>query len=337
VPGLPPTGARVSLRYRLPPGSATALTDVIGHLEAVSPVVLVRTRSGEVIEVAPGDVVSVRELSDAPVRASAIRAVEHAAALAWPGLEHRWLGGWFLRAANGSTSRANSAVPLDFSASLSALDEVADWYARRGLPAWLALPERLVPVRAAGVKQTRVMVRDISHLSSSRAGRHLSSSRAGRHLSSSRAGRHLSSSRAGPTAPDCSGVTLLDGPDADWLTVYERPVPVEVLTAVLDGTVTFAVLPETAVGRGAVTLAPDGTRWLGISSLRVATDRRRQGHARAVCSALLQWGAARGATRVYVQVLSENTSAITLYHSMGFRLHHHHRYIDAAVLLRPTL
>jgi GNAT superfamily N-acetyltransferase len=260
--------------------------------------VVVRTRSGEVIKVAPGDVVSVRELSDAPVRASAIRAVEHAAALAWPGLEHRWLGGWFLRAANGSTSRANSAVPLDFSASLSVLDEVADWYARRGLPAWLALPERLVPVRGAGVKQTRVMVRDIS---------------------------------------DCSGVTLLDGPDADWLTIYERPVPIEVLTAVVDGTVTFAVLPETAVGRGAVTLAPDGTRWLGISSLRVATERRRQGHARAVCSALLQWGAARGATRVYVQVLSENTSAITLYHSMGFRLHHHLRYIDAAVLLRPTL
>ncbi len=328
MPDLPPTGARVSLRHRLPPGSATALTDVIGHLEAVSPVVVVRTRSGEVIEVAPGDVVAVRELSDAPVRASAIRAVEHAAALAWPGLEHRWLSGWFLRAANGSTSRGNSAVPLDFSASLSALDEVADWYARRGLPAWLALPERLVPVRGAGVKQTRVMVRDISDLSSSRAGPY---------LSSSRAGLYLSSSRAGPTELGGTGVTLLEGPDTDWLTVYQRRVPVEVLTAVVDGAVTFAALPETAVGRGAVTLAPDGTRWLGISALRVTAERRRQGHARAVCSALMQWGAARSATRVYVQVLSENTSAITLYHSMGFRLHHHHRYIEAAALLRPTL
>lgn len=291
----------MSLRHRLPPGSATPLTDVIGHLEAVSPVVVVRTKSGQAVEVAPGDIVSVRELSDRPVRASEIRAVEHAAALAWPGVEQRWLGGWFLRAGGGFTSRANSAVPLDFSSALSELGGIVDWYAQRGLPAWLALPERLLPVRSPGVKQTRVMVRDILR------------------------------------APDCSGVTLLDAPDGAWLTVYEREVPAEVLSAVVDGEVTFASVPGTAVGRGAVTPAPDGTRWLGMSAVRVAAGERGRGHARAVCSALLAWGAERGARRAYVQVLAENTPAIGLYHSMGFRLHHHHRYVDAASLLRPTL
>lgn len=299
--GLPARGTRVSLRYRLPPGSVPPLTDVIGYLEAVCPVVLVRTKSGEVFEVAPHDVVSVRELSHTPVRTSAIRSLEHAAALAWPGTEQRWLGGWFLRAGAGFTSRANSAVPLDFSAQLSELTGIVDWYEQRGLTPWLALPERLLPVRAEGIKPTRVMVRDVA------------------------------------VPPDTPDVVLHERPDALWLGHYRREVPVEVLTAVVDGAVTFATVADAAVGRGAVTTAPDGTRWLGISAVRVATARRRQGLARAVCTALLAWGAARGAQRAYVQVLEDNTPAIALYQSMGFGLHHHHRYVEATTLLTPRL
>ena len=45
----------------------------------------------------------------------------------------------------------------------------------------------------------------------------------------------------------------------------------------------------------------------------------------------------QGATRAYVQVLSENSGAIMLYHSLGFRLHHHHRYVDARSLTARTL
>ena len=291
----------MSLRYRLPPGSAPPLTDVIGHLVSVAPEVEVRTKSGDVVVVARAAVVSVRELSHTPVRASEIRAVEYAAALAWPGLEQRWLGGWFLRAGGGVTSRANSAVPLEFSAALADLDAIADWYAERDLPPWLALPERLLPVRVDGVKQTRVMVCDV------------------------------------PAAVEATGVTLLDRPDHEWLAGYARAVPAGVLTAVVDGEVTFAAVPGAAVGRGAVTPAPDGTRWLGLSSVRVAESARRGGHARAVCAALFAWGAGHGAQRAYVQVLADNAPAIALYQSMGFVLHHHHRYVDAATLLRPRL
>ena len=63
---VPPVGSRVSIRYRLPAGE---FTDVIGHVLAMDPVVL-RTKSGELVEIAPADVVAVRELSHAPVRAS---------------------------------------------------------------------------------------------------------------------------------------------------------------------------------------------------------------------------------------------------------------------------
>jgi len=181
------------------------------------------------------------------------------------------------------------------------LPGVIDWYERRGLAPWLALPERLVPVRAAGIKNTRVMVNDLS---------------------------------GGEAHPE---VTLLDRPDPAWLTCYERDVPVPVLTAVVDGEVVFASVGGAAVGRGAVTTAPDGTLWLGISAVHVDSAHRRRGHARTLCRALIDWGARRGATRAYVQVLSDNAAAIALYSRLGFVLHHHHRYVDALSLVGRTL
>lgn len=297
---VPPVGARVSIRYRLPAGSSPPMTDVIGHVQALDPVVL-RTKSGELVSISPADVIAVRELSDRPVRASEIRALEHAAALAWPGTEQHWHDGWFLRAGGGYTSRANSAVPLDVSATIAGLDGVIDWYRERGLDPWLALPDRLVPVRTAGIKHTRVMVTDLAH--------------------------------ANPEG----AVTFQDRPDDDWLTRYERDVPVPVLTAVVDGELVFASIPGTAVGRGAVTSAPDGTRWLGISAVHVTAGLRRRGHARSLCRALLGWGAEQGASRAYVQVLEDNAAAIALYSGLGFVLHHHHRYVDARSVLGRTL
>ncbi|GAS97757.1 N-acetyltransferase GCN5 [Mycolicibacterium canariasense] len=294
-------GDRVSLRYRVPDG----LADVVGEIEALTPLVSVRTKSGETHHIVPGDVVSVRELSHVTVRNSEIRALEHAAALAWPGTEQHWHDGWLLRAGGGHTSRANSAVPLLFEADLRALPTIVDWYAHRDLPAWLALPERLLPVKTPGTKPTRVLVRDIT---------------------------------ADITPEDVPVQdTVRPTPDAAWLRIYERAVPVDVLTAVgtgeETGQVAFATHSEAAVGRGAVTTAPDGTVWAGISCVRVTEHRRRRGHARTVCSALLGWAAGRGATRAYVQVLADNEPAATLYHSMGFRLHHTLRYLRAESLL----
>ena len=290
----PSVGSRVSIRHRLPTGE---FTDVVGHLLAVTPLVVVRSKSGALNEISPDDVVAVRELSHRPVRASEIRALEHAAALAWPGTEQHWQDGWLLRAAGGYTSRANSAVPLDFAATVAALPAIVDWYAGRGLPPWLALPDRLIAVRGigggVGIKHTRVMVADLVD--------------------------------GAPVA----GADLRGRPDAAWLARYGRDVSPEVLTAVVDGEVVFATVAEAAVGRGAVTTAPDGTRWLGISAVHVPPEHRGRGHARAVCRALLAWGADRGADRVYVQVLTDNTPAIALYTSLGFGLHHHHRYVDA--------
>jgi ribosomal protein S18 acetylase RimI-like enzyme len=290
----------VSLRYRLPAGSVPPLNDVVGHLLERAPMVRVRTKHGEHVEVPPADVVTVRVLTDVPVKASQIRAVEHAAASAWPGLHREWVDGWLLRASDGYTHRGNSAVPLDINAQTSTVPAIREWYARRGLTPWLAVPDRLV-------RLPRELAESDIHLESIVMVRAL----------------------ADEAAP---AVTVTSQPDTAWLAVYQRDVPVEVLTAVVDGQVAFGRIDDAAVGRAAVTPAHDGTRWVGLSGVRVAEDRRRRGHARTVCAALLGWGARNGASHAYVQVLSDNDGAIALYESMGFTAQHRERYIDASKL-----
>ncbi len=293
MPELPEVGTRVSLRYRLPAGSVPPLSDVVGHLLDVGPTLRVRDKRGDVVAISAADVVSIRPLSVMPVRTSSIRNLEHAAALGWPGVEQQWLGGWLLRFGHGSTRRANSAVPL-LPTPGAHLSAIADWYAARGAPPLLAVPDRLFsappgqPTDGENIVMARRLTTGII------------------------------------TAP----VTLLPQPDDQWLSLHPREVPVDVLTAVVDGEVVFGSVAGAAVGRGSVTVAPDGTRWAGLSSVHVVEDSRRRGLARSLCDALLAWASDRGATRAYVQVLAEDTAATRLYESMGFGEHHRSRYVS---------
>src|SRR5271156_6813581 len=111
----PALGTRVTVRYRRPAGSVPPLTDAVGHLLALDPMARERTKTGAVAEFAAADVVALRLVSDGPVRTSQSRAIRHAAAAAWPGIEQTWLDGWLLRPGHATALAANSAVPLDIS------------------------------------------------------------------------------------------------------------------------------------------------------------------------------------------------------------------------------
>jgi GNAT superfamily N-acetyltransferase len=296
---LPEVGTRVSLRYRLPAGAVPPLTDVVGQLLEVGAVLRVRTKRGDVVDVAAADVVAVKALSAVPVRTGDIRNLEYAAALAWPGVEQQWIDGWFLRYGHGSTRRANSAVPLEVRGDLSALPAIMDWYAARSATPLLVAPDRLfrvppgVPVDGENVVMTRELT----------------------------------------TAPaEAASVTMAHQPDERWLRVYERDVPIDVLTAVVDGEVMFASRGDAAVGRVAVTSAPDGSRWAGLAAVHVTEAQRRKGHARSLCEEMLAWATGRGATRGYAQVVADNAAAFDLYESMGFTTQHRVRYVDARTL-----
>ncbi len=68
--------------------------------------------------------------------------------------------------------------------------------------------------------------------------------------------------------------------------------------------------------------------WVGFRGIEVAPEQRRQGLGLAVMAALLEWGAERGATTAYLQVLGDNTAALALYERLGFVTHHAYRYLS---------
>ena len=295
---VPTVGTRVSLRYRLPAGSTPPHTDVVGHLVEIDPAVRVRTRHGDIVDIAPAAVLAVRIVPEIPVRTSEIRNLEHAAALGWPGIEQQWQDGWLLRYGLGITRRANSAVPLRFT-SHAELVAAAQWYASRNAPALISAPDRLfrVPAGVPVEAETVVMAGDLS------------------------------------CAAAAPGLTLTTLPSQSWKAINPREIPESVLTAVVDGEVAFGEFSGVAVGRASVTEAPDGTRWAGLSAVHVAAPARRQGVARMLCSGLLDWARGRGAARAYVQVVADNAHARALYESMGYGVHHRSRYVRAQDLL----
>lgn len=76
------------------------------------------------------------------VSAISIADLETTAAGGWRAPQEERLGGWLLRAAEGFTGRANSALAAgDPGLPLaSAVPAVCAWYAARGLPPMIAVP-----------------------------------------------------------------------------------------------------------------------------------------------------------------------------------------------------
>ena len=83
-----------------------------------------------------------------------------------------------------------------------------------------------------------------------------------------------------------------------------------------------AEIGERARGRAAL----DGD-WLGLHTMEVHPDHRRQGLATGVIVELLDWGAGLGATTAWLHVETHNAGAIALYEGLGFRTHHTARYL----------
>lgn len=298
-PGGPTPGDRVVLRRRLPTGSSHLMTDVLGILESADPV-RVRTGDGTVVRVAAVDVVALKTVPARPVSTRAVRALEHAAALAWPGTEHAWLDDWLLRAGGGFTGRANSCVPLG-PVPEDGIARVLAWYAERGLPARFTQPDRLAVdlPRWALDERSRMLT-------------------------------------AASEAVAGAEVDVRNDLDEDWLAAWHYrgaalpPAAAAVVRSVVDGELGFARIARgsqvVAVARGALTCAPDGTRWLGLTAVEVAPEARRQGLGARLCAGLAAWGAERGAQQVYLQVPEDNAPARALYAAAGFTDHHGYGY-----------
>lgn len=242
--------------------------------------------------------------------------LEQRAALGWRAPEQERLGGWLLRAADGFTGRANSALatghpgcPPD-----QAARAVQEWYQARGLPAMIAIP---YPV---GRPQAVPLDGFLAGLGwGVRAG--------------------TATVMTAPTG-QVAGVarTVLAGgdsqmdpePSEEWLALYHYrgqpslpPIARQVLTSapwqafasIRDGGQTIAI--------GRVAAAAD---WAGLTAIEVAPRYRRRGLATVVTAALAAQAARRGAEHVYLQVEDDNEPARMLYRRIGFAAHHDYHY-----------
>jgi N-acetylglutamate synthase len=242
--------------------------------------------------------------------------LEQRAALGWRAPEEERLGGWLLRAADGFTGRANSALatghpgcPPD-----QAARAVQEWYQARGLPAMIAIP---YPVGRPQAVPLDVFLAGLGW--GVRAG--------------------TATVMTAPTG-QVAGVarTVLAGgdsqmdpePSEEWLALYHYrgqpslpPIARQVLTSapwqafasIRDGGQTIAI--------GRVAAAAD---WAGLTAIEVAPRYRRRGLATVVTAALAAQAARRGAEHVYLQVEDDNEPARMLYRRIGFAAHHDYHY-----------
>ena len=232
--------------------------------------------------------------------------LERLAAAGWPAADTDQIGEWLLRATDGWTNRANSALPLgnpDVGLD-QALDQVGSWYATRRLTARFAVPlpafrslDRALEDR--GWQPTHRVLVQTASLAELLA--------------------------AQPELVDLPPVHVTPWPDPDWLRVVgdrKGGLP-EVAIRVLTGVrvPAFASVYDAgellAIGRGVV-----DQEWLGLSLMEVVPGARRSGLARQVLASLVRWGAEHGAERVYLQVEADNRAALALYSSLGFSTHH---------------
>jgi ribosomal protein S18 acetylase RimI-like enzyme len=277
--------------------------DVVGDLIGLdASTAVIDARSGPV-EVSLDTIAVAKQ---APPSTADELALEAIAAAGWRPAETAELGGWILRANGGFTGRANSVLPLRAPGRPldEALRDAAGWYAARDLPLRL-----LVPVEARRLLDAELAERgwpaepDV-HVMAARL------------------------DRLRPDAPAGVAATVTAQPDEAWFTRYRDGAGADPAARGLllrHDHAGFAAVRDgdrvVAIGRGTV----DG-EWLGITAVEVDPAMRRSGLARAVTAALIEWGAARGAVRSYLQVSAVNEPAVRLYERLGYWVHHDYRY-----------
>ncbi|MEI7034500.1 GNAT family N-acetyltransferase [Streptomyces pratensis] len=319
-------GKRVSVRRRADDGGAGAeFADAVGILTSWDDGVLSITRkSGQSVRVVESSLVAGKVVPAAPARrrgpAASFDELAAVTARAWQPVESEALGDWRLRAAGGFTRRANSALPLgDPGLPLGeAFERVASWYAERGLPACVQ-----AATGAEGAQEALCAELE----------------RHGWWREVSAEVRIAALAPVGDRDADVAAVRLAREPDAAWLSRYQRfatPGP-QVLRVLGSGpSVWFAAVPDDAPGAGpdaapaAIGRCVVDGRWAGFMAVEVAPERRRQGLATSVMTALARRALDEGASAAWLQVEEDNDGARALYDRMGFAAHHRYHHFRPA-------
>lgn len=231
-----------------------------------------------------------------------IKTLEELSINALPSLQQILYDGWILRFAEGYTKRANSVTPLypgtgDLTQKIQRCEKI---YHRLNLKPIFRLADTSQPdldralEQLGYVKQDSVSVQTIDIIDS-----------------------NISNNDLFPTiAYEIS---------QEWLDRYVHAVDLPIqhwntmatMLEIIPNPTCYAWLKDRhrfcSCGLGVL----EGS-YLGLFFIATAKKQRGRGYARQLISAMLDWGKHNGATKAYVQVETNNQSAINLYDKLGF-------------------
>jgi GNAT superfamily N-acetyltransferase len=303
-------GARVTVRLHEATGG---FRDVVGILQRCGDGVNELLNSkGQIISFSEDEIAIWREIKPLPDRAGTgapfslrIQELEHLSDLTWPADEIKEIGKWRLRISDGFTMRANSVLPtgaapfgepnLDLS---KAVDEVVQIYQEKDLTPTFTLPlplyEELDNYLAGLGWKVKIgaeyLINDI------------------------------------PDNLDLESVdfqiVITSEPTPEWLALQSdhqlerimRNYPAHYAEIKFDN-------QTVAIGR----IATFG-KWSLATRVFVNPEFRGKGIGTLLMRALMAAAKGDGATKVGLQVDTENGAGLALYKSMGFRFHHFYNY-----------
>jgi len=307
------------VRGHTAPSGRPLLTDVLGVLEDWGETTIsVRTESGDVVVIDRSDLVAGKPVPPRPSvrhRVSVVDA-ERRAVDVWPPIVTERMGDWVLRAADGFSRRANSALvvgsadqPWD-----EAVTQVEQFYRDRGqqpLVQTLADSEPAEALTAAGWEPASDLVHFLL------------------------AGVAVARRACHELLHGGVEVDVRSELTESWLADDDRALAhLDAATAVLCGPekVAFASVGDKSgavVAKGRAALSERTDVWAGVTDLWVDAQHRRQGLGSAVLDSLLGWAAEHGAGTAFLHVTDRNHEGAGLYERLGFATHHTNRYLAA--------
>lgn len=233
-----------------------------------------------------------------------ISEIEYRASRAWPAKYRLNYGGWVLRASEGVTRRGNSVLPLRdvLDGNLEgALKQVRKFYLQFGLPIRFQMTEASQPANLDTTLENLGFTIDMEV--------------------------YVQTAIITDITFDepAAEVTIDVTPCKNWFRSYAQANGYDDHSVRIRRNIMAQVEPEKVfawitkgdqvVGVGFSVL---DSGWQGLFALSIVEKYRRQGYAKAITKALMDWGKSQGATHTYLQVSEHNEPALQLYSKLGF-------------------
>ena len=220
---------------------------------------------------------------------------------AHPALYTQLYDGWVLRYANGYTKKANSISPL-YPSVLDLNKKIADCeerYFAQGLPCIFRLTEESGPRLDSALDKRGYVVADLSYV------------------------MEMSLPDKDYDVSDC---LMSDNPDSAWMDAYyslyrygagvKKDTAKLIFESIKSPVICGRLIKEGSVVACGIVVIERG--YAGLMNAVVQEDHRNKGYGQALCEALLYEAGKAGAYRTYLQLLSDNTAALSLFTKIGY-------------------